>query len=289
MNREQWGTLSIYDHRSHLLVQSLVFFDRLVIPVPRKPIYDLSAEEIERLAVDVAFLERNEAAKAYPWDSSEFQEWEVENARELLAVGTRDKLYDTRLMLKERVPDDVIATPVYGARSGYDSFSSKIHMDPKQHLTLELAQHLTIPAQGVPLADLIELRNRPSFRNCIMALRKWRVSTLPDLMSSGGSGAEAAASDLDRMMKRYEEELHSSRFKKMRACVVSILALGAALASAPATVAGVLTVLAAAAPSAFAIQDVLKPFWKEIRDREFAVAGVIYEAQNVFEQYGGHI
>ena len=46
MEKEQWGTLSIYDHRSDLFLKSLILFDRLVIPVPKKPIYSIDEQEL---------------------------------------------------------------------------------------------------------------------------------------------------------------------------------------------------------------------------------------------------
>ena len=79
--------------------------------------------------MNVEYLEKHGAAKKYPWDSDKFDEWEVKNAKELLAVGERDKLYDTRIMIKQNLPDDVISTPVYGSHSGYESlFQDRILM-----------------------------------------------------------------------------------------------------------------------------------------------------------------
>lgn len=286
MEKEQWGTLSIYDHRSDLFLKALIFFDCLVIPVPKKPIYTIDEQELEELSVNVAYLEEHGAAKAYPWDSDKFDEWEVENAKELLTVGKRDKLYDTRIMIKQNLPEDVISTPVYGSHSGYESlFQNRIYMPEQKYLSLELAQKLSVPAGNVPLTEIIALRDRPSFKSAMTALRRWRTHTLPELMAKGGSGADKAADDLIKLIGQYEKALDESKMKKVKSCVVSFLALGAAVSNAPPTVPGALAVLAAALPSVFAVQDSLKPFWKEIEDQDFAAVGVLYEAQTFFDRY----
>lgn len=282
MDQEQWGTLSIFDHREPLFLRSLVFFDRTLMPVPTQPMYDITAEEIEGLTADAEFLQAHDAAVIHSWDSAVFQEWQHDLVREALTVRERDSLYDSRLMLQELAPDDVVATPVYGARRGYEEASGKIANVPGDLLTLELTQRLSVPEAGVPLSEIVQLRSRPSFRSALQGLRKWRVSVLPDLMANPTKGAaEAAGRDLDRMMSRYEEAMAESKMKKGRACVVSVLALGAAVTGS----ADVMGVFAVAAPAAFAVSDSMKPFWKEVRDKDFAAAGVLYEAQGVLDRF----
>jgi hypothetical protein len=286
MEKEQWGTLSITDHRSDLFLKSLIFFDRLVIPVPLKPIYDIDEQELEELSVNVEYLEKHGAAKEYPWDSDKFGEWEVENARELLTVGKRDKFYDNRIMIKQNLPDDVISTPVYGSHGGYESvFKNRIYMPEQRYVNLELAQNLSVPAGKVPLEEIIELRDRPSFKSAMTALRRWRTKILPEVIAGGGAGADKAAKDLKKFFDQYEDALDKSKMKKVKSCVVSFLALGAAISNAPVSVPGALSVMAAALPGVFAVQDSLKPFWKEIEDQDFAAAGVFYEAQTFFNRY----
>ena len=56
--------------------------------------------------------------------------------REALAVGERDNLYDSRLMLQQKAPLYVIATPVYGAREGYETAIGEIENFPDEVLTL---------------------------------------------------------------------------------------------------------------------------------------------------------
>src|SRR5260370_42587898 len=78
MSDEYWATFSIYDHRRGALYRnSLILFDRVVIPVPTTPVGDLTQEEIEALDADVVFLEREGAAVRFDWDPAEFQEWQT--------------------------------------------------------------------------------------------------------------------------------------------------------------------------------------------------------------------
>ena len=111
------------------------------------------------------------------------------------------------------------------------------------------------------------------------------MSVLPELIEEPRIGAQAAGKDLDKLISRYEEELEGSKVRKRRACIVWILALGATASGATTGPAGLLAILAAVAPTIFAFTDSIKPFWKEIRDKEFAAAGVIYESEKYFEQY----
>jgi hypothetical protein len=188
-------------------------------------------------------------------------------------------------MLREYTPDNIIATPVYGAREGYNSSLQDIALCPEQVLNIELTQKLSVPENNVPYADIIALRNRPGFQSSMQALRKWRSSVLPELANDPTVGAEAAGRDLVRLISKYEDEFESSKVKKREACVVSILALGAASVAMSSDPSGWLSVVAAAAPTLYTLRDSKKPFWKEIEDKEFAAAGVIIHSNQVFREY----
>lgn len=285
MDKEQWGTLSIYDHRTSLILESLVLFDRLVIPIPPTPIHDLTEEELDKLSADVDYLQKNDAAIAHEWDSNKFQEWQTDQIREALCVSKRDSVYDTRLMLREYTPDNIIATPVYGAREGYNCSLQDIALCPEQLLNIELTQKLSVPENNVAYSDIIALRNKPGFQSSMKALRKWRSSVLPELANDPTVGADAAGRDLVRLISKYEEEFEGSKVKKREACVISILALGAASVAMPNDPSSWLAVLAATAPTLYSIRDSQKPFWKEIDDKEFAAAGVIIESNQFFREY----
>ena len=45
-----FGTFSIFDHRDPVFRKALILFDRVVIPVPGRPIYDTSHAELSRLS-----------------------------------------------------------------------------------------------------------------------------------------------------------------------------------------------------------------------------------------------
>lgn len=293
MPDEHWGTFSIFDHRDPVFRRSLVLFDRIVVPVPDRPIYDIDQQELDALSADVEYLVENDAAVRYPWSSADFQDWQKNVIREALSVGPRDSLFDSRLLLQQKAGEfkpkavqDVIAVPVYGARSGYDASLNEFPGAAEQQLTLELAQHLTVPAADVPLDVLVELRARPSFRAAMASLRKWEARVLPEVLSeSAPRKVQAAASDFAHMLRRYEEAMAEARFSKQRACVVSVLSVGAAVVAAFAGAAP-LSVLSSAAPGLFALKEADKPCWKRVRDTEFAPAGVIYESNEAFNRYG---
>jgi hypothetical protein len=292
MRDEHWGTFSIFDHRDPVFRRALVLFDRVVIPVPDRPMYDITEEELDSLSADVDYLVEHGAAVRYPWSSAAFQSWQTDVIREALSVTPRDNLFDSRLLLQQKAVDlkpadigDVVAVPVYGARNGYDASLKAFAGSPEQLLTLELAQYLTVPDADVPLQALVDLRARPAFRSAMDALRRWEGRVLPEALSEKTDRhVRAAANDFANMLRRYEEAIAEAQFTKKKACVVSILALGAA-ASVALTGGAAIAVLSSAAPALFALKEADKPCWKKVRDTDFAPAGVIYEANEAFARY----
>ena len=292
MPDEHWGTFSIFDYRDPVFRRSLVLFDRVVVPVPERPMYDIGQEELDSLSADVDYLVEHDAAVRYPWSSTHFQDWQRNVIREALSVAPRDNLYDSRLLLQQKAAElrpatvqDVVAVPVYGARSGYDASLAELASGAPEQLTLELAQYLTVPAADVPLDVLVELRARPSFRAAMESLRRWEARVLPEVLSeSAPRKVRAAANDFGNMLRRYEEAMGEAQFGKQKACVVSLLSVGAAVAAACSGGAAI-TVLSAAVPALFALKEADKPSWKRVRDTEFAPAGVIYEANEAFKLY----
>jgi hypothetical protein len=288
---EYWGTFSIFDHRDKVFRRALVLFDRVVMPVPDRPMYDITEQELDELSADVEYLVKNDAAVSYSWNSSSFQDWQANVIREALTVGPRDSLFDSRMLLQQRASDlkppdveEVIAVPVYGARSVYDNSKTEF-TTPHQCLMFELAQYLSVPCTDVPLQDLIALRQKPAFRSALEAMRKWEDRVLPEVLSDKSpKKITAAANDFARMLGRYEEAMSEARFNKQKACVVSLLAVTAGVAAA---VAGgpAIALLSAAAPALYALKDADKPSWKDVRDKDFAPAGVIYEANQVLDRY----
>jgi len=113
---ETWATFSIIDHRQPIYRQALALFDRIVVPLPPKPIGDQTQEELDQLKAEVEYLEGAKAAEPYEWKSAAFEEWRQPFLAEALATGfNRDPFLDTRLMLSEQLySPDVLAIPVYG-------------------------------------------------------------------------------------------------------------------------------------------------------------------------------
>jgi hypothetical protein len=75
VDTEYWGTFSIYDYQTPRYRQSLVLFDKVVIPLPTAPIGGVTAQEIERLSAEVAYLEKEGLAVGVQWDRNKFEAW----------------------------------------------------------------------------------------------------------------------------------------------------------------------------------------------------------------------
>ena len=118
---ETWATFSIIDHRRPVYRQALALFDRIVVPLPAKPIGDQTVEELMQLRAEVDYLKEANAAEPYEWLSAEFEEWRKPLLGQALAVGiNRDAYLDTRLMLMDQVVSpEVEAVPVYGGQQQY--------------------------------------------------------------------------------------------------------------------------------------------------------------------------
>ena len=72
---ETWATFSIIDHRQPVYRQALALFDRIVVPLPPKPIGDQTQEELYQLEAEVEYLQKAKAAEPYEWKSAVFEEW----------------------------------------------------------------------------------------------------------------------------------------------------------------------------------------------------------------------
>ena len=105
MAHEYWATFSIFDHRKPLFRQSLVLFDRIVVPIPTEPVGDQTDEELEKLRADVCWLEKQEAARLVEWDPEEFRTWRNSRSAESMSVVlNRDLQYATRLQVLRHQP-----------------------------------------------------------------------------------------------------------------------------------------------------------------------------------------
>ncbi len=290
MADEFWATFSIFDHRASLYRNALVLFDRAVIPVPTRPVSDITLEEIEQLSAEVAYLEEHDAAIRFDWDPDEFQQWQNETVdREAVArLFAKDPPYATRLQVSDKyknaapelLPEGVESVkpvPVYGSRTSYDSIGN---LDAGERKTFEIVlKHLSVPAQDAPLEDIIRLRQRPQFRDSLVKLRRWQTEVLHQLLlDPSDRTVRAAGKDLERWITEYETAMDDAAFKRDRTAVVSILALGGILAGGASTVINILSALAA---PLFAVKDIVRPCWKDVADKDCAPAGVIYAASEL--------
>jgi hypothetical protein len=286
MANELWGTFSIYDHREAIFVRSLILFDRVVIPIPNQPIGDQTEAELEQLYTDATYLEKNQAAIIYNWNSAEFQDWQAEFCREALSVGSRDNLYDSRLLLQKKTDElipagvhDVLSVPVYGARDTFLKAYEKIEPFQQEAMNIELSQLMSVPDAKVPLKSIVALRNKPSFQSARRALRDWQIKKMPEVLGEKSiKNIGLATEDYKRMLLRYEEEMHNAKFKKSKMVVTSMLTLGSIFSAAMGQTQTAIALLAGAAPNLFDLKESFTPTWKSLRDKDYEAGGVIYEA-----------
>lgn len=85
------------------------------------------------------------------------------------------------------------------------------------------------------------------------------------------------------MLQRYEEEIKKGNFGKTKVVVTSLLALGALFSAAIGQIPAAIALISGAAPHLFSLKESLTPAWKDIRDKKFEPAGVIYEANEIFK------
>lgn len=207
---QTWATFSIIDHRKPIYRQSLALFDRIVVPIPPRPIGDQTKQELDQLEADVAYLEGEGAARRYEWDSDQFWEWQAPFVAEGLAGGlNRDLLQDTRVMLaKNMEADDVQAIPVYGGMEEYGSTRKALREtcgDVDHALTLEITQSLPVPGDDIPLENLVRLRASPAFRQALEDLLEWKRQHIPAIVleENRRQAMDEALLDFDKRAKEY--------------------------------------------------------------------------------------
>jgi hypothetical protein len=273
----------------------LILFDRIVIPIPESPFGALNNQELDKLNKDAEKLVKSNAAVIYKWSPDKFQEWEKETIREALMIKKSDKQYHTRLQLLTQVddlkPNDVeyiSAVPVYGARKEFEEAYSKITLGAPDNLTIELSQLISVPeviGDYFPLDEIIELRTEESFQSARRALRDWQIKKMPEVIGENSEKQiRLGKEEFEQMLLRYEEEIKKGKFGKTKIIVTSLLALGALFSAAMGQVPAAIALMSGAAPHLFSLKESLTPAWKDIRDKKFEAAGVIYEANRMLNQ-----
>ncbi|GGG34232.1 hypothetical protein GCM10011344_38730 [Dokdonia pacifica] len=286
MANELWGTFSIYDHRDAIFRKSLITFDRIVIPIPNKPIGNQTLEELEQLYADASYLEKNDAAIIYNWNSDEFQDWQKDVLREALSVKSTDSFYDSRLMLQEKTEDlkpqgvnEITSLPVYGAKEEFLTTYSKLNHVTEEGVIIELSQLISIPDKNAPLEEIIALRNSKSFISAKEAFKEWQLKKMPEVLGEKSiKNINLAKEEFEKMLHRYEEEINNGKFKKSKAVVTSLLALGSIITAAFGETQTAIALISGAAPNLFSLKETTSPIWKDLRGKSYEAAGIIYEA-----------
>ena len=290
MVNEFWGTLSIYDHRNPIFIKSLILFDRIVIPIPDKPVGDQTNEELDNLFATATYLQNNNAAVIYDWKQTDFNSWRNDIIREALTVKERDSLYDSRLMLQTKVDNmkpkgvfEITAIPVYGARENFLEAYSNINPVTQENLLLEISQLISVPEQKSSIEAIIELRHKESFQSARIALRDWQFQKIPEVIQEHSEKRILLAKEeFEQMLKRYEEEIKKGKFGKTKIVVTSLLALGSLFSAAIGQIPTAIALMSGAAPQLFSLKESMSPAWKDLREKKFEPAGVIYEANKIF-------
>lgn len=290
MANELWGTFSIYDHRDEIFKQSLILFDRIVIPIPNKPLGNQTQKELDQLYADATFLSDNDAAIIYEWNTNEFQDWQRGFLREALSekfsLENRDNLYDTRLMLQEETEslkpkgvNKITAIPVYGAKAEFKTAYKNLGHIVDEGVMVELSQLLSTPAKNAPLEDIIKLRNKNSFISAKTSFKEWQFKKVPEILGEKKiSNINLATEEFQEMIGRYEEEITKGNFQKRKAIITSLLALGSVFSAAIGQTQTAIALISSAAPNLFSMKKITTQSWKNLRDKPFEAAGVIYEA-----------
>jgi hypothetical protein len=296
MADEYWATFSIFDHRGPLYRKALVLFDRVVMPVPTAPVGNLKQPEIDSVAADADYLTASGAGIRFDWNPDEFFAWREGTVKQdsmhgeaLAKVLAKDPPYATRLQLsqkytgiaKEMLPagvDAVTAVPVYSSPKIYDDAAASLDSAERQALEVIL-KHIPVPADDTPLENIVELRGDPQFRNSMRKLRKWQGDVVNDVLLKGSDRAiREANAELESWIAQYEQAMNNAKIKKISTTILSIIAIGASLT----TGAGIPILLAAKLASPlWTLREISKPCWKDVAEKEFAPAGVIYAAEQL--------
>jgi hypothetical protein len=267
---ETWATFSIIDHRQPIYRQALALFDRIVVPLPSKPIGDQTRAELDQLKAEVDYLEKAKAAEPFEWKSAEFEEWRKPILAEAVAAGlNRDAYGDTRLMLSEQFySPDVQAIPVYGGQQQFAN-SSKALTPVEEALTIEIMQRLPIPDFDTPLENLVRLRETPAFRKALDDLLEWKRSKAPGIVLAENrkSAMDAAMRDFDKLTKTYAEVMESEGYKKVGAVASIFFSLIR------------LDPLGAIKEGLVSFQEMREPCWKKMSEMKCAPGGVVYHFQ----------
>lgn len=293
---EYWATFSIFDHRGPLYRKALVFFDRVIMPVPTVPLKDLEWQEIEALTADANYLQREDAAIRFDWSPDEFFAWRDGSATQeslhgeaLARVLVNDPPYATRLQLSEKYKNiakemlpagvgSVTAVPVYSSTERYEAAATDLYTAERKAVEVIL-KRVPVPADDTPLENIIGLRRDPQFQDSMARMRKWQGQVVNNVLLKGSERATRDAdAELEHWIDQYKKAMTRAEIKKVATAVLSLIAVGTTLAAAAGPA---ISLAAKIASPLWALREISKPCWKEVADKECAPAGVIYTAQHL--------
>jgi hypothetical protein len=293
MKQEFWGTLSIQDHIDPIFIKSLILFDRIVVPVPNEPFANQSQEEFDILRTDCKYLEDNDAAIIYEWDSTKFQEYQRDYIRESLSIQKSDNYYDTRLMLADQnivaVPSEVellSSVPVYGAKQEFQSsYNALVRVEETEELMLSIGQLLNSPIDGTPLEEIVRLRNKESFKSAKEKLVQWQLKTLPETITEKSTQRiQTSINEFEKYLIKYNQEIESSISKKKKESIFLFAGIGTMLTMNPAfSLSFFFKAVAGSAKSYYSFKELISPNWKKAKDKYFEPAGVVFEANKILK------
>jgi hypothetical protein len=267
---ETWATFSIIDHRKPVYRQALAMFDRIVVPIPKKPIGDQTQEELDQLSAEVEYLQKAKAAEPYFWNRSEFELYRQPYLAEALAQKAENDLYlDTRLMLSDHVSSpNVLAIPVYGGQSQLAESREGIPQI-NEALTIEIMQRLPVPEYDTPLEDLVRLRETPAFRTALEDLLEWKRDKAPGIFlhEDRGRAIQAAMADFDRLTKAYAESMSAEGHKKLGTIGSIFFSL---MTGEP---------LGALKETLVSFRETREPTWKKVSAMKCAPGAMVYHFQ----------
>jgi hypothetical protein len=272
---ETWATFSIIDHRKPIYRQALALFDKIVVPIPPKPIGDQTQEELDLLTADVAYLSDKNAAEPFEWKSAEFEQWRQPFLAEALAAGfRRDAFLDTRLMLSEKVgSDNVEAIPVYGGEQQFED-AQRALVQAEEALTIQITQRLPVPEYDTPLESLVDLRENPAFRRALNDLLEWKRDKAPAIVLARDrkEAIAAAMRDFDKLTKAYAEAMESEGHKKAGSVGSIFFSL---ITGEP---------IGAIKETLVSFREMREPCWRKVSELKCAPGGVVYHFK---ESIGG--
>lgn len=187
--------------------------------------------------------------------------------------------------LKPKGVNEIVSMPVYGAREEFNNVYSKLYHVKNEGVMLELSQLLSVPEKNTPLAEIIRLREKKSFKSARRAFKEWQFKKVPEILGEKSEkNINLATDEFIHMLNRYEEEIQKGKFKKRKIVITSILALGALFSAAIGETQTAIAFASGAAPNLFSLREAASPIWKDIRDKDFEAAGIIYEGNKILNK-----